>query len=66
VADLLEVVLDHEVVEGIIAREHLFEELAQTGNVPLAVAELVDEPPLGGGRVDLERGVEGLVGRPHP
>src|SRR5690349_894445 len=61
--DLLEIVLDQKVVEPVIFREHLLEQLTQAGNIPLTIAELVDEAPFGRGRIDLKLGIEGLIGR---
>ena len=46
-ADALEVVRDLEVAERVVLGEDVFEERPQLGDVPLAVAQLVDEPALG-------------------
>ncbi|MDZ3835857.1 MAG: hypothetical protein U0S49_00590 [Rhodospirillales bacterium] len=65
-ADLLEPVLDDEAVEAVVVREHGLQELAQPGDVPLAVAEFVDEAPPGVVGVHGELRIEGLVGGIHP
>ena len=46
-ADALEVVRDLEVAERAVLGEDVLEEGPQLGDVPLAVAQLVDEPALG-------------------
>ena len=44
----------------------LREQATQIRNVPLAVAEVVDQAPLGLGRLDLEGIVEGAIGGLYP
>ena len=66
VADLLEPVLDDEAVEAAVVGKHGLQELAQPRDVPLAVAELVDEAPPGLVGVHGELRIEGLVGGIHP
>ena len=65
-ADALEAVLDLERLDGPVLRQDLREQLAQARDVPLAVAELVDQAPLGLRAIDLKRVVEGAVGGQHP
>ena len=60
--DGLELVLDLEVLDRRAARQQLFEQLAQPRDVPLAVAELVDEPAQHLARRDGEGAVERAVG----
>ena len=65
-ADRREGVLQLEVVEDRARGDDVLEERPQVGDVPLAVAQLVDQPALGLAGRDVERLVEGAVGRPHP
>lgn len=65
-ADVFKVMRDLEVVEGFFLRDDLFEQLAQFGNVPLAVAEAIDQPAFSPPGRNFESLVEGLVGRVHP
>ena len=62
-ADHRERVLQFEVVEHGAGGDDVFEQGAQVGDVPLAVAQFVDEPALGLTGRDVERLVEGAVGR---
>src|SRR5207244_747549 len=64
--DLREVVLHLEALEGVILRQHLFEEQPQLRYVPLAAAEVVDEPLLGLRPCDPEHLAEGGVHGFHP
>src|SRR5579884_727006 len=59
--DLLEVVLYFEIVEGAVRRKNMFQELTQTGDVPLIVSQLVNETSDGGLGTHVEGGVEALV-----
>ena len=59
-ADRREVVLDLEVVDGDLLGELHLQQPPQVGDVPLAVAEFVDEPS----QRLLPRDVEGVIGRP--
>ena len=61
-AERLEIVLDLEILDGRAARQQLFEQLAQPRDVPLAVADLVDEPAQHVVRRDREGAVERAVG----
>ena len=54
----LEVERDLEAVEGALLRQDLFEQVTQTGNVPLAVAQVVNQTPLGLRRFHIETGFE--------
>ena len=58
--------LDQEVLHHGVGRDHFVQEFAQAGNVPLLVAEIVDEPAKGLGLLDPEGLVEGLVGERDP
>ncbi|HEX2121143.1 MAG TPA: histidine kinase dimerization/phospho-acceptor domain-containing protein, partial [Thermoanaerobaculia bacterium] len=62
-ADLRKVVLELVVVEDGAHRQDVLEQRTQVGDVPLPVAELIDEPPLGLFRRDGEGLVEGAVRR---
>ena len=64
-ADVLELVLHLVVVELVVARQHLLEQPAQLGDVPLAVAQLVQQPAFGLLARDAEAAVERLARRPH-
>jgi len=64
-AEALEDVVDFEVAERVVPGEDLFEECPEPGDVPLAVAQLVDEPAVGLLGNDAEGAVEGAVGRAH-
>ena len=59
---LLEVVRDLEVIEDTTARQNVFQQFAEPRNVPLAIAQLVDQAARRVRRRDLERVVERLVG----
>lgn len=48
--------------ECLVVGQNIFEQLTQLGDIPLIVAELVDEPTLCLFAVDRERGVERVVG----
>ena len=61
-ADHREVVLELEVVEHGALGDDVFEEGAQVGSVPLAVAQFVDQVALGLDGRDVKRVVEGAVG----
>ncbi len=63
-ADGREGVLELEVVEDGALGDDVFEQGPQVGDVPLAVAQLVDEAALGLPGRDVERLVEGAVGGP--
>ena len=63
-ADDREGVLELEVVEDGALGDDVLEQGPQVGDVPLAVAQLVDEAALGLRGRDVERLVEGAVGRP--
>ncbi len=65
-ADGREGVLELEVVEHGALGDDVLEQGPQVGDVPLAVAQLVDEAALGLSGRDVERLVEGAVGRPDP
>ena len=51
--------------EDVFLRQHLLQQRAQGGDVPLAIAQLVDEPALGLGGRDVEALVKNLAGRVH-
>ena len=55
-----------EVLEMAVPGQDHFQQGPQAGDVPLAVAQLVDQPALRVRGGDLEALVEGPVGRPHP
>src|SRR5580704_16301545 len=61
-----EVVLQLEVVENRTLGNNIFQESAQIGDVPLAVAQLVNQAVLGFFEGDLKSLVEGAVTRSHP
>ncbi len=63
-ADGREGVLELEVVEDGALGDDVLEQGPQVGDVPLAVAQLVDEAALGLPGRDVERLVEGAVGGP--
>ena len=63
-ADGREGVLELEVVEDGALGDDVLEQGPQVGDVPLAVAQLVDEAALGLRGRDVERLVEGAVGGP--
>ena len=63
--DVLEIMLDLVVLEAAVVRQDVLQEPAQLRDIPLPVAELVDEPALGFLRRDPEGLVERLVGRDH-
>lgn len=60
-----EVVLDLEPFEWLVLGEHFLQQAAEAGDVPLAVAQVVQEaaPDILGGLPEVA--VEGAVGRPH-
>ena len=58
--------VDLEAIELRVGGQDLLEQLAQPGDVPGAVAELVDDLTLGVGRRDAEGFVECPIGRDHP
>lgn len=65
-ADVLEIVPDFEIVEDVAVGQHVLQERAKLGDVPLPVAQLIDpaaERLLRGHR---EVRVEGRVHRLHP
>ena len=62
-ADRREVVLDLEVMDGDLPGDRLLQQRPQAGDVPLAVAEVVDEAALRLLLRDVERPVEGGVRR---
>jgi hypothetical protein len=64
--DIREDVLDLKVVDGQVLGEDLLEQGAQAGDVPLAVAEVVQAPARGVRRRDPKGAVEGTVGTLHP
>lgn len=61
-ADAREIVLDLVVDDGRTLGKDLFEQMAQLGNVPLAIAQVVDRPPQGLLRAHPERVVEAAAG----
>ena len=62
--DALECVRDLEVAERAVLGEDVLEERPQLGDIPLAVAQLVDEPALGLLGLDPEVLVERAARRP--
>jgi hypothetical protein len=60
--DCREVVLQLEIVEDRILGDNIFEEGSQVGNIPLAVAQLVNQSVLGFFGRDLKSLVKGAVG----
>jgi hypothetical protein len=60
-ADGFKVVGDLEVVKETVAGQDLFQQFAQTGNVPLAIAQFINQPALRFRRRNVERAVERSV-----
>ena len=56
---------DLEVVEGRVVREHLLQEVPQGGNVPLAIAHVVESVRLRLLRRDLEALIKKPIGHEH-
>src|SRR5439155_17815625 len=61
--DFFKIVRDLELVKEIASGDDIFQQFAQFGNFPLAVAQLKNRAAFGFRRRDLERVVERLVGR---
>ena len=59
-----EVVRDLEIVEGCLLGQDFFKQAAEAGDIPLAVAQVVDQLALSVVTRDLEGPIKGAVGRP--
>ena len=64
-ADAVELALDREAVELVVARENLLQQPAQLGTVPVTVAQLVQQPAFRFLARHLESPVKRVVGRPQ-
>jgi len=64
-ADEREIVRDFKALEECVLGQDVFKELFQSRNVPLAVAELVDDLVLGIFGFDLKRPIERIVRSDH-
>jgi len=64
-ADGLEGMLHFQIVEDRILRQDLFQQFSELGDVPLPVAKIEDQHPLGLFRLDIEGLVKGSIGLDH-
>ena len=65
-ADLLKLVGDLDIFKAAAAGQDFFEEAAELGDIPLAIAQFKDQFIVGLGGGDFEMGEEGLIGGAAP
>src|SRR5919109_5290408 len=63
--EALKLVFDLEVLKLAVLWQYLFQQCPQSGNIPLAVSQFIDELVLGLFRGDLECVIESPIGRPY-
>ena len=63
--DAVEVVFHLEIIKALFLRKNFLQESAELGDVPLAIADVVNEPPLGVCGGNLKGLVKGLIGMLH-
>ena len=61
----LEVVIDLVALDRFVLRDDALEQFPQGRNIPLSVAEIVDQAALGLGLLHLEQTIEGPIGGRH-
>jgi hypothetical protein len=62
-ADTWKLVSDLEIIEGTVLGQDVFQQLAQPGNIPLVVANVVNQPPFGLHWLNFECSVKRLISR---